>query len=88
MYCKTTQQAKMLKEIMSYSFTAYDLHLYLDTHPDDMKALTEYNHATGMLQSLNSAYQQYYGPITLGGNTPSQYPWRWIEEPWPWQIEY
>ena len=83
-----SQQARMLKEIMSHEFTCIDLNLYLDTHPTDMRVLAEYNHATRMLQTLKSAYEQCYGPLSVAGSTPSQYPWSWIDEPWPWQIEY
>ncbi|MHB9094744.1 MAG: spore coat protein CotJB [Eubacteriales bacterium] len=88
MYKKVSPQAQMLKEIMSHEFTAVDLSLYLNTHPNDMKALGEYNHATRLLTTLKCAYEQCYGPLAVFGFTPSQYPWRWIDEPWPWQIEY
>lgn len=83
-----SQQANMLKEIMSLEFTAVDLNLFLDTHPDDMKALAEYNHATHMLKVLKDAYEQCYGPLCNFGHSMSQAPWRWTDEPWPWQIEY
>ncbi len=88
MHRKPSQQAKMLKEIMSYEFTAIDLNLYLDTHPGDMKALTEYNQVTLQLKMLKQAYEQCYGPLAAFGFMPSQYPWRWIEQPWPWEIEH
>jgi len=85
---KISQQAKMLREIMSYHFKAVDLTLYLDTHPSDVKALAEYNHTTQILNNLTAAYEQCYGPLTVFGSAMSQYPWRWIEEPWPWQVEF
>ena len=88
MYKQISPQAKMLKEIMSHEFCAIDLNLYLDTHPIDMKALAEYNHVTRLLATQRCAYEQCYGPLSVAGSTPSQYPWRWIDEPWPWQIEY
>ncbi len=85
---RVSQQAQMLKEIMSHQFTAVELNLYLDTHPDDMKALAEYNHVSHMLKVLTSAYEQCYGPLTNFGTSTAQCPWRWTDEPWPWQIEY
>lgn len=88
MKTRVSQQACMLKEIMSYGFTAIDLNLFLDTHPGDVKALTEYNCVTQTLGTLIAAYEQCYGPLTAAGHTPSQYPWQWIDEPWPWQIEF
>lgn len=83
-----SQQANMLKDIMSLEFTAVDLNLFLDTHPGDVKALSEYNCVTNELKTLKHAYEQCYGPLANFGSSPSQYPWRWTEEPWPWQIEY
>lgn len=85
---KISQQANMLKEIMSHEFTAVELNLYLDTHPDDMQALAEYNHVSHMLRILKSAYEQCYGPLSNFGTSMAQCPWRWTDEPWPWQIEY
>jgi len=83
-----SQQAKMLKEIMSYEFTAVDLNLYLDTHPSDQRALAEYNQVVHHLHMLKRAYEQCYGPLANFGYTPSQYPWQWINEPWPWEMEF
>jgi len=88
MHKRITHQAKMLKEIMSYEFTAIDLTLYLDTHPGDVRALEEYNQVACKLHALKHAYEQCYGPLAAFGATPVQYPWSWIDEPWPWQIEY
>ncbi|PKM81229.1 MAG: spore coat protein CotJB [Firmicutes bacterium HGW-Firmicutes-14] len=85
---KISHQAKLLKEIMSYEFTAVDLNLFLDTHPGDMRALAEYNQTVCQLKKLKHAYEQCYGPLANFGNSPSQHPWRWIDEPWPWQIEF
>ncbi len=85
---KPIHQAKMLNEIMSLEFTAVDLNLYLDTHPCDMRALTEYNQVVQQLRMLKHSYEQCYGPLGNYGTSPGQYPWRWIDEPWPWQIEY
>ncbi len=85
---KISHQAHLLKEIMSYEFTAVELNLFLDTHPNDVKALTEYNQVTECLKKLKFEYEKCYGPLTNFGTSPSQHPWRWIDEPWPWQIEY
>ncbi|NLW56884.1 MAG: spore coat protein CotJB [Firmicutes bacterium] len=80
------EQLCMLKELMAVQFTALELHLYLDTHPTDQKALMEYNSVVQQLNVLKHEYQQRYGPLTWG--EPSAYPWQWINEPWPWEICY
>lgn len=83
-----TQQSKMLKEIMGYDFTAVELTLYLDTHPDDARALTEYNMVTHRSKMLKAAYEKLYGPLMVFGHTMTQCPWRWTDEPWPWEVEF
>lgn len=84
----SNQQARLLRDIMSLEFSAVDLTLYLDTHPTDMRALGEYNHITHQLRILKRSYEQCYGPLAVYGATPTQYPWHWIDEPWPWEVEY
>lgn len=85
---KDAHRAKMLKEIMSYQFTAIELTLYLDTHPTEQKALAEYNQVSAVLNRLVNAYEQCYGPLTVFGSHMTQYPWSWIDEPWPWEVEF
>jgi len=83
------QRAKLLHELQKHEFILEDLQLYLDTHPCDRRALAEYNKHTQHLMMLIHHYEQCYGPLTVSSRqTPVQYPWRWVEEPWPWEIEY
>ena len=73
---------EMLKMIKCYRFAVIELALYLDTHPEDSKALCLHRKYTNELKDLSDEYQKVYGPLTL------EYPcnkWRWIEEPWPWE---
>ncbi len=80
------EQLSMLKELMALEFTALELHLYLDTHPTDQRALMEYNSVCQQVALAKQRYQQRYGPLTYC--EPSCYPWQWINEPWPWEICY
>lgn len=82
-----SEQALMLLQIQELDFAAIDLNLYLDTHPNDKKALHDYNCLTQKLRVLRNEYQRIYGPLVNFGFAPSQYPWRWINDPWPWEIE-
>ena len=79
-------QFEMLIKIQAVSFSAIDLNLYLDTHPCDQEALGHYNALCEQLACLKAAYEQIYGPLMSFGEAPSPYPWRWVQEPWPWQI--
>ncbi len=88
MKCVKDARMKLLEDIMMVEFAAIELNLFLDTHPNDQRALADYNRYTGMLQLLKAQYEAQYGPLTNFGTAQSQYPWRWVTEPWPWELEY
>jgi spore coat protein JB len=73
---------------MAEEFTAVELNLFLDTHPDDERALNDYNETVERLRELKAAYENQFGPLTNFGYATSEYPWRWVDEPWPWQINF
>lgn len=82
--CEEFEMTKeaMLKEIKCYQFAIIELGLYLDTHPDDSKALCLHRKYAKELKELKDKYQKVYGPLTI--NYPCN-KWRWLEEPWPWE---
>jgi spore coat protein JB len=80
--CNDMKQNEMLCKIKEYQFSIIELALYLDTHPEDEKALCLHREYTRRLKDLRDKYQKVYGPLTI------EYPcnkWRWLEEPWPWE---
>ena len=80
--CNDDTRREMLMQIKEYDFALDELNLYLDTHPDDEKALCLHNKYARILKDLERDYQKVYGPLTA--NYPCR-KWRWIEEPWPWE---
>ncbi|MDN5347952.1 MAG: spore coat protein [Clostridia bacterium] len=82
------RQRELLEQIMQWGFVAVDLTLFLDTHPDNREALRDYNRAVERLMALHKEYQERYGPLMAYGHHPSDYPWEWIQEPWPWEITF
>ena len=79
---KDMTRSEMLKKIKCYQFAVTELALYLDTHPEDTKALCLHRKYTNELKDLRDKYQKVYGPLTI------EYPcnkWRWLEGPWPWE---
>ena len=73
---------KMLMEIRDLDFSVIELSLYLDTHPEDQKALCMHRKYVKELKDLKDKYQKVYGPLSI------YFPcnkWRWLEEPWPWE---
>lgn len=68
----------MLMEIRELNFSIIELGLYLDTQPDDQRALCLHREYAKRLRDLKDKYQKMYGPLSI------YYPcnkWRWLEEP-------
>ena len=76
------EKEEMLQQIRCYEFAINELALYLDTHPEDEKALCLHRKYAREAKDLKDKYQKVYGPLTI--NYPCN-KWRWIEEPWPWE---
>lgn len=74
---------RMLRDVMAAGFSAFDLQLYLNTHPYDQRALYLFNLNTQRYRMLAQNYERMYGPLTASNATG--YPWQWIESPWPWE---
>ena len=69
-------------EIMNLDFSAQELALYLDTHPEDQRALFLHRKYVKQSKDLKDKYQKVYGPLSC--NFPCN-KWRWLEGPWPWE---
>lgn len=70
---------EMMMQLRSYKFSIIELALYLDTHPDDEKALCLHREYAKKAKELSDKYQKMFGPLTI--NYPCK-KWRWLEEPW------
>lgn len=80
--CRNELREEMMMQLRSYKFSIIELALYLDTHPDDEKALCLHREYAKKAKELADKYQKMFGPLTIS------YPckkWRWLEEPWPWE---
>jgi spore coat protein JB len=78
----------MLREIQELEFTAIELNLFLDTHPQERAALRDFYAVRNQLMEAVRRYEEIYGPLTVTGCSPKTHQWLWIESPWPWEIEY
>lgn len=73
---------EMLNQIRCLKFAIVDISEYLNTHPDDAKAICLHKDYCKRLKELKEKYQKVYGPLSI------YFPcnkWRWLEEPWPWE---
>lgn len=78
---------ELLKVISVLDFFAIDLHLYLNTHPTDRDAILKYNTVVKHAKELREQYECSFGML-MAHDTTSEYPWQWIEEPWPWDSKF
>lgn len=65
----------------AYPFAAWDVRLYLDTHPDDTEALETYRSLCRQAQNAGipcGGYACHIPDDTAAG-------WTWISDPWPWE---
>lgn len=76
------EREQMLMQIRELNFAVIELGLYLNTHPEDQRALCLHRKYAKELKDLKDKYQKVYGPLSI------YFPcnkWRWLEEPWPWE---
>ena len=75
-----------MNTINEVSFAVDDIKLYLDTHPDDEKALDFFKEKSMIRNEALKAHAAQYGPLTIdtGVDTCSRQ-WDWVMQPWPWE---
>lgn len=79
---KKETKEEMLQKIRCLDFSIVELAEYLDTHPDDEKALCLHKKYSNELRELKDKYQKVFGPLSI------KFPcnkWRWVEDKWPWE---
>lgn len=79
---------ELLKKLTEVGFAAVDLNLFLDTHPHDQNALADYNYIVQELEYLTKLWECTFGPLMNQGMSASEYPWHWVDDPWPWEKNF
>ncbi len=76
------------RKIHAYDFAIYEIVLFLDTHPENTKALemlaklrAERTQAITMYEKSYGSYETTHSAVKLGKR------WQWIDGPWPWENE-
>lgn len=83
---KNHSREQLLNTINEVSFAVDDMKLYLDTHPEDEKALAFFKEKVRIRNEVLKKYAAEYGPLTIdtGDDTCSRQ-WDWVMQPWPWE---
>lgn len=76
----------MMHEMQEVDFVLVELTLYLDTHPDDLEAIKQFNSFAKKRMEMKKIFEEQFGPLQQYGNSYSTYPWAWDDTPWPWQV--
>ncbi|WP_226670531.1 spore coat protein CotJB [Metabacillus litoralis] len=77
---------QLLGEIQAIDFVLVELTLYLDTHPDDIQALQQFNQAAVNSKQLKQVFESKFGMLQQFGGSFADANWSWGTAPWPWQV--
>lgn len=80
------ERQRLMRKIQMYDFACDDIALYLDTHPTDQTALSQYAQYVKIYKQSMDEYNRKYGPLQQEDYNGSPM-WKWIESPWPWDYE-
>ncbi len=72
-----------MSELQVLAFMIQELALYLDTHRDDEEALELYRSYQEVYHKCMMQYSQDHAP--LSHCIPVEGPYRWLNDPWPWE---
>lgn len=77
-----TERELLMRKIASTDFALIDLHLFLDTHPNNLNITKKIEDYEIKSRELRNEYERLFGPLTLSSEEGNR--WQWISNPWPW----
>jgi spore coat protein JB len=80
-----SEKDQAMLKIQELCFATNDLDLYLDVYNNDSICIDLYNHYMQEVKILTEKYENKYGPLVLNSSALNQYPWAWLNGPWPWE---
>lgn len=75
----------LLEQIQLLDFALQETALFLDSHPDDAKAMQYYQEQRKAKDQAYSQYEKCYGALSNRSNLSDQ--WDYVYGPWPWEGE-
>ena len=79
------ERAMMRRKIQALQFAVWELHLFLDSHPNNCEAAKKLEEYSKQIQQLTMEYEKKYGPLFESSRNTSR--WQWVSGPWPWELE-
>ena len=83
--CHEMNRRELFEYINQISFAVDDVKLFLDTQPENQKALDYFQKYKEKRIEALKEYAEVYGPLTVDTVSENSDCWKWINEPWPWQ---
>ncbi|HIS68195.1 MAG TPA: spore coat protein CotJB [Candidatus Gallacutalibacter stercoravium] len=80
-----SERDRLMRRIAAYDFGIVELHLFLDTHPNDRNAQKKLDEYTRKSDEVRREYEEKFGPIQATNMDANR--WAWISNPWPWDTE-
>lgn len=81
-----SEREMSLWKVQAYEFAIVEVGLFLDTHPNDQTALSYFKQYRDMKHKAVSDFTKKFGPITMDHMDNDLSSWKWIQNPWPWEI--
>ena len=79
----SANSTELMRAIMEADFFAQDLKLYLDTHPDDRRAIEMYREACKQYKACKATFEECFWPLTACSAGMDDNCWDWTEGIWP-----
>lgn len=80
------ERMTMMRRLSAEQFAAWELHIFLDTHPHDRQAFEMYQKHMKKAKELKMQFEQKFGPISEPNDFDGGH-WNWNNAPWPWESE-
>lgn len=80
------EKEMLLRRLSALDFAIWELHIFLNTHPNNTQALKQYNDYNEKRMVLQEEYEQKFGPLPFECRSDEQ-KWTWVNSPWPWENE-
>lgn len=78
-------KAALKRRISAVDFSIWELHLFLDAHPNSTEALEKRRQLMIERAQLIENYEQCFGPYAVDPRRVDGDCWTWINDPWPWE---
>lgn len=81
-----TDKEKLLRKLSGAQFSMWEIHVFLDTHPNHKEAQSAYEKYVERYHALKEEYESNFGPLEVDERFESCDN-AWIMDPWPWESE-